>query len=224
MPIHSAFLKYFDEVCRSGSVRLAARRLHVASSAVNRQILKVEDELGVKLFQRSHDGMTLTPAGELLSQHIRQTLAEAQRTLDEIAAVGAGSAPPITIAAQESVIGRFLPPVLVQFHAQFPEVCTAFKAAGGEQLNELLQLGSADVALAFDPVPVPKVTQIAAQRLPVGAVVSTNHPVAKRSAVSIEDCVSYPVILPDQSWPLRSVLDTLIAASDVQLNIATWSN
>jgi DNA-binding transcriptional LysR family regulator len=60
--------------------------------------------------------------------------------------------------------------------------------------------------------------------LPVGAVVSANHPIATRAAVSIEDCVAYPVILPDQSWPLRALLDTLIAASDVQLNIATWSN
>lgn len=66
MPVHSAFLKYFHEVCKTESIRKAARNLYVASSAINRQILMMESELGVKLFERSHAGATLTPAGELL--------------------------------------------------------------------------------------------------------------------------------------------------------------
>lgn len=84
MPIHSSFLKYFDEVCKCGSIRKAASNLHIASSAVNRQILKIEDELQVKLFERSHEGIKLTEAGELLSAHISRTLNDADRTLKEI--------------------------------------------------------------------------------------------------------------------------------------------
>ena len=81
MPIHSAFLKYFDEVTKCGSIRQAARNLYVASSAVNRCILKIEAELGVKLLKRSHSGVRLTAAGEQLAQHVDRTLADAQRTL-----------------------------------------------------------------------------------------------------------------------------------------------
>ena len=46
MPIHAAFLNYFVEVYRCGSIREASRKLSISSSAVNRQILKIEDELG----------------------------------------------------------------------------------------------------------------------------------------------------------------------------------
>src|SRR5262245_32945798 len=52
LPVFSPFIRYFDEVARQGSIRRAADRLNVAPSAVNRQILKLEDELGAPLFER----------------------------------------------------------------------------------------------------------------------------------------------------------------------------
>jgi DNA-binding transcriptional LysR family regulator len=66
MPVFSPFIRYFDEVARQGSIRKAADRLNVAPSAVNRQILKLEDELGAPLFERLPRGLRLTAAGEIL--------------------------------------------------------------------------------------------------------------------------------------------------------------
>src|SRR5437867_2688894 len=57
--MHASVLKYFLEVARSGSIRKAAQRLFVASSAVNRQILQLEEELGAELFDRLPTGMRL---------------------------------------------------------------------------------------------------------------------------------------------------------------------
>ena len=64
--MHAAVLRYFDHVARHGSIRKAADALAVASSAVNRQILRLEDEMGVALFERGRSGVRPTPAGELL--------------------------------------------------------------------------------------------------------------------------------------------------------------
>jgi DNA-binding transcriptional LysR family regulator len=72
--LHSKLLRYLDEVARSGSIRAAAQRLNVASSAVNKQILMIEEQLGVKLFERLPRGLRLTAAGELMVAHIRQTM------------------------------------------------------------------------------------------------------------------------------------------------------
>lgn len=224
MTIHSVFLKYFDEVHRCGSIRLAARKLHVASSAVNRQILKVEDQLGVKLFERSSSGIRLTAAGELLAQHISRTLSDAERTLVDIAVLQQRQQQRLTIAGQESVIARFLPPTLMALHAEYPDIATSFQAANGDQLGDLLLQGSIDIALAFDPEPNPAVEQIAAIELPVGAIMTTAHPLAQRSQVSLSDCIPFPLVLPDHSWPLRQRLDPLIAAAGVSPNIITSSN
>lgn len=224
MPIHSVFLKYFDEVCRSGSIRLAARKLNVASSAVNRQILKIEDELGVKLFERSASGIRLTDSGELLAAHVSRTLGDAERTLVRIVALKGDQRQILSIAGQESIIARFLPPALVALHAEYPDVATSFKAAKGTELQELLRSNSADIAVAFDPGSAEDIEMVAAVVLPVGAVLTPSHPLAGRTQLSLADCAPYPIVLPDRSWPLRMLLDQQIAQADLAFNIVTSSN
>ncbi|MGI9486967.1 MAG: LysR family transcriptional regulator [Geminicoccaceae bacterium] len=224
MPIHAVFLKYFDEVWRSGSIRMAARKLHVASSAVNRQILKIEDELGVKLFKRVASGIRLTAAGELLAEHVTRTLGDADHTMARIAALKGEQGQLVSIAGQESVIARFLPPALVALHAEYPDIATVFKAASGTELQHLLRIGSADIAIAFDPEPADDIETVASVELPVGAVLTPAHPLADRASLSLEECASYPIVLPDQSWPLRAKLDGEIGKADLAMNIVTSSN
>ncbi|MGT2445141.1 LysR family transcriptional regulator (plasmid) [Ensifer adhaerens] len=72
--MHASILKYFVSVARSGSIRKASEELHVASSAVSRQIKKLEDELGIALFERLSNGLRLTVAGENVLRHARVTL------------------------------------------------------------------------------------------------------------------------------------------------------
>ena len=74
--MHSVMINYLDEVARQGSIRKASKVLHVASSAVNRQILKLEDELGVRIFERVPGGVNLTPAGQVVLDHARKVLFE----------------------------------------------------------------------------------------------------------------------------------------------------
>jgi len=224
MSIHSSFLVYFREVCRCGSIRAAARNLHVASSAVNRQILRIEKELGIDLFVRHPAGIRLTEAGRLMLEHVERTMADAEKTLKSIRGLGAGGHALITIAGQESVIARFLPPVLVALHAEQPGVSTSFKAASGEALSELLVEGHADIALAFDPRPQANVEVVDSCELPVGAIMGPGHPLENRGRVSLAECAPYPLILPDESWPLRRLLDKEIARLDAPLNILTSSN
>lgn len=224
MAIHAPFLKYFSEVANCGSVRMAARHLHISSSAVNRQILKIEDELGVSLFQRTPNGMLLSPAGRVLAEHVNRTLSDAERCLEEIATLAGTTRVPLTIAGQESVIAEFLPPVLVQLHASHPQVGSAFKAAGGHDLTRLLHEQTADVAIMFDAEPVAGTQILMTRRLPVGAIVSPDHPFADRTQLHFKDCTEYPLILPDQSWPLRRVLDDRLQALSIVPSVLTTSN
>ena len=224
MPIHAPFLKYFREVVSSGSVRMAAKRLHISSSAVNRQILKIEGELGVELFERRPGGMELTAAGRLLAGHVERTLSDAERCHAEIRALHGASDRPLTIAGQESVIAEFLPPVLVELHADLPRIGSAFVAAGGHELNRLLLEGSADVAIAFDRRPESGIVDTQVRELTVGAIVAPGHPLATRPEVSVAACAAYPLILPDRSWPLRRLLDETLARHDIDSSVVTTSN
>lgn len=224
MKIHSVFLTYFDEVCKSGSIRKAAKKLFVASSAVNRQIIKKEEELGTKLFKRSHKGIELTEAGKILHQHITRTLSDYDRTLREIEACRDLSSQGITIVGQESVVSRFLPPIFLELQNQFPGLATSFVAASGRKLNDYLINGRADIALAFDPVSDPSIKQFASIELPVGAVMSPSHPLSKLISVSLQDCINYPLILPDESWPLQDILNKELADMPGSIDAATTTS
>src|SRR5258708_13945765 len=77
--LHSRMLRYLDEVARCGSIRQAAERLNVASSAINRQILALEAELGTPIFHRLPRRLRLTATGEVVISHVRETLKEHRR-------------------------------------------------------------------------------------------------------------------------------------------------
>ena len=64
--MHAKVLRYFAAVVRAGSIRKAAEQLHVVPSAVNRQILILEEELGAPLFERVRGTLKLTPVGEIV--------------------------------------------------------------------------------------------------------------------------------------------------------------
>jgi len=72
--INTSALRYFYEVARSGSFRRAAEKVHVAASAISRQIQLLEDELGVELLERGRKGVRLTVAGEALMHRVRRMM------------------------------------------------------------------------------------------------------------------------------------------------------
>ena len=85
--LHSRLLRYLDEAARLGSIRKAASRLNVASSAINRQILALEEELGVPIFERMPRRLRLTSTGEILIAHVRETLKGHHRVEAQIEAL-----------------------------------------------------------------------------------------------------------------------------------------
>src|SRR5262249_56490696 len=117
-----AVLRSFAHVARQGWIRKAAEALSVASSAVNRQILRLEDEIGVPLFERSRSGVRPTPAGELLLRHVRETQNEFQRARAEIASLSGTGSGTVRIVSLESVVARGLPQILAAIAGRPPRV------------------------------------------------------------------------------------------------------
>src|SRR6516225_12498387 len=81
---HLRIMRYVDEVARTGSIRKAAGHLNVTSSAVNRQILDLEEELGAPLFERRPRGVRLTAAGEVFVNFLRQHNGDVERMKSQI--------------------------------------------------------------------------------------------------------------------------------------------
>jgi DNA-binding transcriptional LysR family regulator len=206
--LHSRLLTYVDEVARTGSIRKAASHLHVAASAISRQILALETQLGTPLFQRLPKKLILTAAGEVLIGHIRQTLKEltrAQAKIEELKGLRRGE---ITVAMMSGLASNLVPGTVKQFRQANPRVkliLTLFNT--GEEIQSAVAAGEADLGIGFDFTKDSNLKVLARAAGKLGAVMAPSHPLAKRVSIRLSDCIDYPLVIADGSSAIRPYLN-----------------
>jgi DNA-binding transcriptional LysR family regulator len=215
--MHAAVLRYLDIVAREGSIRKAAAALRIASSAVNRQILNLEDELGVALFDRRHDGVRPTPAGELVLRHVRSTLFDFDRIRADIGDLRGLKTGEIKIAALDSLVVDFLPRVIAEFHRNYPGINYRVLALGPTDVTEEVAAGRADIGVSFALREHRDVSTVVAIEIGIGALVAPNHPLAGRRVLRLADCTPYPVILGHDTLPLTPLIETVLATGETPI-------
>ena len=222
---HLRFLRYVDEVARTGSIRQAAERLHVAASAVNRRILDLEDELGTPIFERLPRGMRLTAAGELFVHYIRQraaTLEQVRSEIEELQGLRRGR---VRIVASQALAPVFLPQAIATFRRSHRLV--DFDARVGDHLQALhaLRHYETDLALVFNLAPEPDIERLAEFEQKLVATMHHTHPLAQAGGpIRLRDCVDHPVVLPYRDIGGRQLLERFLARSSVKLRPVVESN
>lgn len=208
--LHHRLLAYLDEVSRSGSIRRAAVRLNVASSAINRQILSLEAEMGTPLFERLPRGLRLTAAGEVLIRHVRDTLKAHERMLAQVASLKGLTRGEVTIATMASLAASVLSGVIREFRETNPRIVVKVHVLPVDGIVNALLSGEADLALAYKMPPNPRLSCIAEFEHRLGAVMAPDHPLNGRYQVRMADCLPYPLVVADRSMTLRDVLELLV--------------
>ncbi|MEW6645497.1 MAG: LysR family transcriptional regulator [Pseudomonadota bacterium] len=210
--LHSRLLTYVDEVARTGSIRKAANHLNVAASAISRQILALETDLGTPIFQRLPRKLLLTAAGEVLINHIRQTmkdLTRAQAKIEELKGLRRGE---ITVAMMSGLASNLVPGTVKQFRVTNPRVrLTLTLLTTGEDIQAAVASGEADLGIGFDFTRDSHLKVLARAAGRLGAVMAPNHPLAKRNQVRLSDCIDYPLVIADRSSAIRPYLDSAFA-------------
>src|SRR5215471_954809 len=117
---HLRILRYVDEVARSGSIRKAAEHLNVTSSAVNRRIMDLEEELGAPLFERMARGVRLTAAGEVFVHYLREHNGNVERMKSQIEDLKGFRRGTVRIACSQALALDFLPREIAAYRAKFP--------------------------------------------------------------------------------------------------------
>lgn len=197
---------YFDEVARRGALRRAADVLHIAPSAVDRQILQLEEELGTQLFERTPSGMRMTSAGELLVDCVRRWRRDLQRVRSEIDNLIGLRRGNVTIGFVEGAT-EFLAAAVVAFKKRYPAIQFDLQVYGAQGVIDQVLAGEIDVGLTFNP---PENRTIRLDRTMIyrlGVIVPPGHALASRTEVSLSDCSKYDIVIPGESLSLRRVLD-----------------
>lgn len=217
-------LRYFLEVARTGSVNQAAQRLHVAASAVSRQLAKLEDSLGVVLFERQARGMALTEAGTRLLAHASAHDSQALELVEQLQDLSAQGALRVRLACTEGFAAAFMPLVMAGFRQAYPQVQLQLQVAVPQEVSALVLRGEADLALKYSTAPEKGLQVLHSAIAPIYAVMPALHPLARQRSVSVADVVRYPLLLGAANTTGRQLFDLSCAVQGLRYVPAVESN
>lgn len=217
-------LRYFHITGHCGSIRKAAERLHVAPSAISRQIAILERELGLRLFERNSTGVCTTAAGSLLARHTQSIFRDVDRARSAIEDLKGLRVGEVTIYAMEGMVSDFLPVLFSSFHAKFPGISFNLVLAPTDRIIEAVLHDEADIGITFNAKPRQELAVVARYAEPVSCLVSPRHPLAREKAVTLQRLSQFPLALPNDAFGLRQLIDAAAKRRGTALNVMLTTN
>jgi len=202
-----ASLRYADQVARSGSIQRAAKELSVAASAIDRQILLLEENLGVPLFERLPRGMRLTPAGDALVTLARKWRADERRAASEIQQLQGINQGHVRLLAMDSHVNGFLPQFIEELAKEHPRISLEVEIGSPDAALTALSAGNVDLVAVFNLSPRRDVHVLWSAELPFGCVAAPGHELARKPSTSLQEAVAYPIALQSKALLIRRYLD-----------------
>jgi DNA-binding transcriptional LysR family regulator len=188
-------IRTFRVVARFLNFTKASEELNLAQSSVSAQIKALEDELGVRLFDRIGRRVLLTTAGEKLSHYARRMEEMTEEILSEVTGVSEtrGS---LTIRTPETLATVYFPEIIRRFHGEYPGVRLDFINCSDRQLREELNSGRIDLAfLMIDSVDIPEVKVRMLRAEPLVVVAGPGHPLTKKKAVATKEFEGQTILM-----------------------------
>jgi DNA-binding transcriptional LysR family regulator len=208
--------RYFFKVARLGSIREASEVLHVAPSAISRQIAKLEEELGTDLLEPNGRGIRLTAAGEILAMRASQmvdALEQARSEIDDLVGLRRGH---VHIWTVEGSVGDLVLPTVNEFQRRYPAVSYEITVAGSDRIARAVMEDDADIGVIFNPPEEPGLREVARVTGSLLAIGHPGHAAMKLRSLSMAEMAKYPLALPDTSFGLRHMVDAAAKAARVE--------
>ncbi|WP_455280858.1 LysR family transcriptional regulator [Cupriavidus necator] len=188
-------MRYFLAVAEELNFGRAAERLHMAQPPLTRQIRALEEQIGVRLFERGNRGTELTEAGKRLLQDVPNILALTQLAEEQARLAGAGLLGRLDVGIFSAGILNVVPRLLARFHTARPEVqISLHNMTKSEQITALRERR---ITVAFNRL-VPEEEDLVVEsvlREPYLVALFEGHALCRRAAISIADLDNEPMIL-----------------------------
>ena len=217
-------LRFIDVVAREGSIRKAADKLAITSTALNRRILQIEDEIGQPLFERLPGGVRLNTAGEIFVQHIRLQFADLARVQSQIADLSGIRRGHVQIASGADALRRFLPAAIAAYRASHPAVSFRLNRCYGEDAEARLMSLDADLSLIFNPIRAAHVHVAATVRQQIHCVMPADHRLAGKEVIRLRDLAGEDLVLPSAHSGVRQILDSALFRRDIEARVILESD
>lgn len=199
------------EVAEAGSIRKAADLMNLSASAVNRQILNLEEELGVRLLKRLPRGVVLTAGGARVLSRLTGFSEEIAHLHQELRHHATAQQVTVTIGVMDCLIGAPFTRLLSQISDLFPDVTLRVEVAFlASELLTRLESGEIDLVVAFEPPEQHGFWAVNVIPIPVGVIVSPDHSFSTRPSITLKECYGEQFFLPDRSMILGRRVQSIL--------------
>lgn len=214
--------QYVVEVINNGmNVTAAAQKLFTSQPGVSSQIKRLEEELGVTIFERSGKHMNgLTPEGKLLAQHFSTILDQVnnvKRLAEDFSHPDSGM---LSIATTHTQARYVMPPVINEFRKRYPNVQLQINQGTPEQIAALTDSGQADIGIATEALELfDNLILLPCYRWNRCLMVPKGHPLVNENLLSLEAIAKHPIITYTFGVADRSVINRAFTKEDLDINV-----
>ncbi|MGL4185539.1 MAG: selenium metabolism-associated LysR family transcriptional regulator [Thiotrichaceae bacterium] len=199
-------LQVFHAVAKLLSFTKAAEVLHMTQPAVTFQIRQLEDQFDTRLFDRTHNRVSLTEAGRIVyeySERIFEQYNEMENAIREMTDDISGS---LTIGASTTISEYMLPALLGEFNAHNPEVRLRLRVSNTEGIVSMVENNVIDLGVVEGTVNNKNLIVEVCRKDELVVIVPPNHPLAKNSSVKLADVMSNRFICREEGSGTREVI------------------
>lgn len=216
-------LQYAITLAKKRNFSQVAEMLNISQPALSKQIINLESELGVKLFDRSTTPLSLTAAGEYFIREAEALCYREEQLMRSMDQFRSGEKGQVTVGITPFRSLYLLPKIIRAFKERYPGVRVVLHEAGSEQLRKSAVDGKVDFAVVNLPVDesVLDVTPLEADELVLAVPDSLTHLIrTEGSSLSLPDCGELPFVVVGENQEMRQLFDKLCAAGDYRPNIS----
>lgn len=199
-------LQVFHTVARLLSFTKAAETLHMTQPAVTFQVRQLEEHFNTRLFDRTHNRISLTEAGERVyeySDRIFKLYAEMESAVKEMTGDISGV---LMIGASTTIAEYMLPALLGDFKKQYPDVNVQLKVSNSDGIVQMVENNVIDLGVVESPVMNKNLVVEVCRNDELVGVVSPQHPLANKSALTLSELLEHPYICREEGSGTREVI------------------
>jgi DNA-binding transcriptional LysR family regulator len=200
-------LQVFHTVARLLSFTKAAETLHMTQPAVTFQVRQLEEQFNTRLFDRTHNRISLTDAGSRVFEYadrIFELYAEMENGVREITGEISGA---LTIGASTTIAEYMLPTLLGDFNARYPDVSIHLKVSNSEGIVSMVESNAIDLGVVESPVANKNLVVETCKQDQLVAIVPPRHPLDDHVAVRFSELLNYPFICREEGSGTREVIN-----------------
>ena len=206
-------LKYFQTLAQIGNFTKAANDLVLSQSALSRSILKLEEELGIPLFERKSRGVVLTRYGEIFLEHVNRSLQEIDKAKQEINNMIDPFHGTISLGFIQPLGSSFIPDLISHFGKEKPGVKYHLTQGITNKILTGIQCGDIDVGFCTSQERIETLSYFPIMDQEIFLIVHKKHRLANKEEVDLCEVANDPFVLYKPETALYDVIEKLCSAA-----------